>query len=62
MPNHLDEESEWILCPACKSKTRTKIFEDTVLIKFPLYCPKCKKETVVDVAQLKMLPHKGVGK
>ena len=26
------------------SKTRTKVYEETVLLNFPLYCPKCKKE------------------
>ena len=47
-------KSRWIHCPICNGKTRTKIYEDTVLLKFPLYCPKCKKETLVDVVQLKM--------
>ena len=31
---------------------------NTVLVKFPLYCPKCKKETNIDVVQLKMVPSK----
>ena len=35
--------SLWIHCPICGGKTRTKVYEDTVLVKFPLYCPKCKK-------------------
>lgn len=33
---------KWVRCPVCHSKTRTKICENTVLIQFPLYCPKCK--------------------
>ena len=48
------KESRWIHCPVCGSKTRTKVYEDTVMFKFPLYCPKCKKETLIDVMQLKM--------
>ena len=40
---------EWILCPFCGSKTRLKIRDDTVLENFPLYCPKCKQETLVNV-------------
>ena len=48
-------ESKWIFCPHCGGKTRTRIYENTVLIKFPLYCPKCKKEIIVDVVQLKMV-------
>lgn len=43
---------EWILCPVCGSKTRVKIGDDTVLEKFPLFCPKCKKETLINVKQL----------
>ena len=41
--------------PICGGKTRTKVYEDTVLIKFPLYCPKCKKEILVDVVKFKMV-------
>ena len=40
----MQNESKWICCPQCGSKTRVKVYEETVLIKFPLYCPKCKKE------------------
>lgn len=51
-------ESLWVQCPNCGGKTRTKVYEDTVLIKFPLFCPKCKKETLVDIVQLKMIKSK----
>ena len=40
---------EWILCPFCGSKTRLKIRYDTVLENFPLYCPKCRKESLINV-------------
>lgn len=43
---------QWLLCPACKSKTRLQIREDTVLKIFPLYCPKCKQETLINVKEL----------
>ena len=43
--------TDWILCPTCKNKTRTKIRPDTVLENFPLYCPKCRRETVINVKQ-----------
>ena len=46
--------TEWIICPVCKNKTRVKIREDTELIKFPLFCPKCKQESLVNVKQLNM--------
>ena len=45
----------WVSCPVCENRTRTKVYADTVLIKFPLYCPKCKKETRIDVVKLKMV-------
>lgn len=38
----------------CGNKTRTKVFEDTIVHNFPLYCPKCKTEVRVDISQLKM--------
>lgn len=38
--------SEWIYRPVCGNKTRTMIREDTELKNFPLYCPKCKRETI----------------
>lgn len=47
-------ESEWLRCPVCGNKTRARIREDTVLKNYPLYCPKCKQETLIDVGQLKM--------
>lgn len=47
--------SLWIHCPICDGKTRTKVYEDTVLVKFPLYCLKCKKEIQIDVVKLKMV-------
>lgn len=40
---------EWVLCPICSNKTRIKIRPDTVLENFPLFCPKCKKESLIDV-------------
>ena len=45
----------WIKCPFCDSKTKTKVYPETVLINFPLFCPKCKRETKVNVVQLKMV-------
>lgn len=44
-----DENRQWLLCPICKNKTRTMLREDTTLQNFPLFCPKCKQELVVNV-------------
>ena len=51
--HHVD--SFWIRCPTCRMKTRTKVFPDTILINFPLYCPKCKVEQKINVVNLKLL-------
>lgn len=40
---------DWILCPFCSGKTRVKVRPDTVLINFPLYCPKCGKEKLISI-------------
>ena len=48
------DKVEWLLCPICKNKTRTKIHEDTILENFPLFCPKCKQETRINVKQFNM--------
>lgn len=45
---------EWALCPICGNKTRVKIREDTELKNFPLYCPKCKQETLINVEKMNM--------
>ena len=45
---------EWILCPVCGNKTRLKIREDTILRNYPLFCPKCKQETLISVEKMKV--------
>jgi len=46
------EKEDWLLCPLCRSKTRIKVREDTQLIRFPLFCHKCKREVLINVVQL----------
>lgn len=45
------EVYHWIICPFRKTKTLNKVREDTVLINSPLYCPKCKQETLINLQQ-----------
>lgn len=47
-------KTEWILCPVCGNKTRNQIREDTVLLNFPLYCPKCKQETLIEAKKIQV--------
>ena len=46
--------SHWVHCPICNNKTRTQIRKDTELQNFPLYCPKCKNESLINVRQLEI--------
>lgn len=48
------KQEKWLLCSVCGSKTRLKLREDTILENFPLYCPKCKQETLINVQQMNM--------
>ena len=50
----MKQQTEWIRCPICGSNTRDKIREDTILKNFPLYCPKCKRETLIEVKDLQV--------
>lgn len=43
------EEKRWVLCPRCGAKTRLQILRETELKEFPLFCPKCRKESIIDV-------------
>jgi len=47
-------KENWIICPVCGGKTRLQIQEDTILKNFPLYCPKCKQETLIEAENLKV--------
>lgn len=53
---HITQEKQidWIHCPICSNKTRDKIRNDTELKNFPLYCPKCKKVSLINVKYLKV--------
>lgn len=48
------KKTEWIHCPACGNKTRLKIREDTELKNFPLYCPKCKQDSLIEAKNLQV--------
>ncbi|MCI9083628.1 MAG: conjugal transfer protein [Lachnospiraceae bacterium] len=48
------KQEKWLLCPVCGNKTRLKLREDTVLENFPLFCPKCRQETLINVQQMNM--------
>lgn len=43
------EKNQWISCPSCGGNTRTKVRKDTVLYHQPIFCPKCKREYLVNI-------------
>ena len=38
----------WVLCPICGAKTRLKLLPEPELKAFPLFCPKCKSESIIN--------------
>ena len=46
------KESKWLVCPLCNHKTRVKIRSDTIIKNLPLFCPKCKQESLIEVKNL----------
>ena len=48
------ERTQWVLCPVCSGKTRIKVRSDTIMLNFPLYCPKCGKESLVNIRDNQM--------
>ena len=47
-------EINWVRCPVCGNKTRIQIRADTELKNFPLYCPKCRRESLIDAKNLQV--------
>ena len=44
----MSNKTKWVHCPICGNKTRLQLRADTELKNFPLYCPKCKKQSLID--------------
>ena len=47
MAEMLESKLDWLRCPKCGAKTRTKLRPRTVLEDFPLFCPKCRYTCVI---------------
>jgi len=50
----MSKNETWILCPVCGNKTRLQMRTDTELKNFPLYCPKCRQESMTDAKDLQV--------
>lgn len=46
---------EWGRCQLCGSKTRVKLQKGSVLLNFPLYCPKCKQKILIQAKDSKIV-------
>ena len=46
--------TEWVRCPVYGNKTRLQLRADTELRNFPLYCPKCRQESLIDAKDLRV--------
>ena len=55
------ENMKWICYPICGGKTHDRIKEDTILRNYPLYCPKCRQESLIDAKDLHVKVIKGIG-
>lgn len=49
----INPQTDWVLCPICGEKNRTKIRPDTEAKNLIVYCLKCKREAVVDISDWK---------
>lgn len=43
-----EQDEKWVLCPVCGAKTRLRLLQRTVLRDFPLFCPKCRQERIIN--------------
>lgn len=44
----VESEERWVLCPICGAKTRLRLLQRTVLRECPLFCPKCRQESIIN--------------
>lgn len=49
----VNTKTEWVRCPVCGGKTRTKIRQDTEAKNFPIFCKICKNEFLMNIKGLK---------
>ena len=48
------EQRQWVFCPSCSAKTRLQLVRQTELRAFPLFCPKCRKETMINARHFRV--------
>ena len=53
-PTDKNKDINWLICPKCNRKTRVRVYYNTVLKNFPLYCHWCKTETIISLDHCKL--------
>lgn len=48
------KKDHWLVCPLCQRNLQIKIYEDTVLLNFPVYCASCRKEMIINVVECRL--------
>ena len=46
--------ANWIVGRVYANTPRDRIIENTILKNYPLYCPKCKQQTLIEVQNLQV--------
>lgn len=54
MSNEERNTKQFVFCPNCGALTTIGIYKDTVLINYPLCCPECQTETLINIIRLQM--------
>lgn len=47
-------DEKWLLCPICGVKTRLRLLERTVLRDLPLFCLKCRRESIISASNFQI--------
>ena len=50
-----EKELRAVKCPVCHRKTRVKVYEDTVLLHYPLHCQWCKRTISISVFRFRIM-------
>ena len=48
------KDAQWLMCPQCGENTHLKLMAETELFRFPLFCRKCRTESIINVKELKV--------
>ncbi len=50
----ISADNKWLLCPICGQKVM-KLLPSTTATNLPIYCKRCKQETVMNITQSQSL-------